>query len=185
MNDKKRGLSSLCVHTLNEHVCEKTGHTFGDSRADLASHERHLHDGISPLWAPTTDDIEMPNQDMLRRKEWHLIVLAYLRAHLKGASKCAVDDDNEEVFDGNTEARRYLFYSCVEFLFHFCWDNTANKASLSEQSTLDFLFEALRKADVRVVVPGDVWDSAWHAGWHAGSGKCSPTSSGCASRARW
>ena len=25
-------------------------------------------------------------------------------------------------------------------------------------------------ADVRVVVPGDVWDSAWHAGWHAGSG---------------
>ena len=77
MNDKKRGLSPLRAHAQRARLREDGAHV-RRLEGDLASHERHLHDGISPLWAPTTDDIEMPNQDMLRRKEWHLIVLAYL-----------------------------------------------------------------------------------------------------------
>ena len=83
------GLVPLCYHRFNMYVDMDTGRPF-ETREQL---QEYLDGGKDPegkdddpeedreLWVPTTDYIEQPHQEILRREGWHTEILQVLRQH--------------------------------------------------------------------------------------------------------
>eukprot|EP00966_Prymnesium_polylepis_P091456 2116961-Prymnesium_polylepis.1 len=154
MMHRATGLVSLCYHRYNAFVDMETGRAF-DTRDDLTE---YIEGGREPeganekldreLFIPTTDNIESPHQDILRREHWHTEILEVL---MRSSPLVLVYLKWRDV-PGNSsvvmkEKALYFYWAGFKFLYHFCWDNRENRKALSDRRTIDFIFSVLERLE--------------------------------------
>ena len=160
MVDFEYGVVPLCYHKYNVWVCTETGKPF-DTREELDTHKMDGYSGLGDrltsdgepnedreLYQPTPDDIEAPNQEILRREGWHHYVLHdVLMRNTKAMLSYLRWRDSNGQADFMREAQLYFYYACFQFLYYFCWDNAENRQALSDRGTIDFIFGVLEKLE--------------------------------------